>query len=309
MKADLVNAAIKAQNEQKWDDAARRLYTAYQMSKTDTIYLFYAAGSAVNGGDYENALKFYTELKDVKYDGSGVKYSAENVQTGQREDFPDMKARDLYVKAGTHANPMDEKIPSKRAEIVKNIALILSQQGKNDEAIAAFEEAIAENPGDVNLIIQKASLFYNMGDTETFKQLMQEAVEIEPNNPDLHYNIGVIAMEQKDYETARKEYKKAIELKPDYINAVLNLSTTYVNEGNDLVEIMNELGNSRADFAKYDELKSQRDDLFREATLVLEEALKLAPDNKAVLNQLKNLYGALSDTANFKRMKELLGEE
>lgn len=309
MKVDLVNAAIKSQNNNDNADAAKRLYMAYRMSPVDTLYLFYAAGSSVNSGNYDEALKYYLELKELGYDGSGVKYAAENVETGQTEDFPDMKTRDLYVKAGTHANPIDEKIPSKRSEIVKNIALIYQQQGKTDEALAAYEDAIAANPGDVNLILNKASLYYELGETEKFKSLMDEAITLAPDNPDLHYNVGVIAMEQKDYEGARAAYKKAVELKPDYVNAILNLSTTYVNEGNDLVDQMNELGSSRADMVKYDQLKEQRDSLFVEATKILEAAREYIPENTAVLNQLKNLYGALSDTENFKKMKELLGEE
>jgi hypothetical protein len=68
------------------------------------------------------------------------------------------------------------------------------------------------------------------------------------------------------------------------------------------------LGSTRADIAKYDELKAQKDSLFKEGAAVLEEALKTNPDNQSVLTQLKNIYGALGDTENFARLKKLLGE-
>ena len=71
---------------------------------------------------------------------------------------------------------------------------------------------------------------------------------------------------------------------------------------------MNALGNSREDIAKYEELKKKKDDLFLEGAAVLEDALKSNPDNQGILTQLKNIYGALGDTENFMRMKELLGE-
>jgi tetratricopeptide (TPR) repeat protein len=129
-----------------------------------------------------------------------------------------------------------------------------------------------------------------------------------PDNPDLHYNIGVINMEQGDMEAARAAYRKAIEVNPGYVNAQLNLSTTYVNEGNALIDEMNALGTSRADIAKYEELKQKKDDLFSEGARVLEDALKTNPDNQSILSQLKNIYGALGDTENFMRMKKLLGE-
>ena len=71
---------------------------------------------------------------------------------------------------------------------------------------------------------------------------------------------------------------------------------------------MNTLGNSKADIARYDELKQQKDELFRQGAQILEDALKLNPDNQSVLEQLKNIYGAMGDNENFMRLKKLLGE-
>jgi tetratricopeptide (TPR) repeat protein len=147
-----------------------------------------------------------------------------------------------------------------------------------------------------------------MGDKEKFKSLMAEAAEMAPDNADLHYNIGVINMEQGNIEEARTAYKRAIEINPGYVNAQLNLSTTYVNEGNSLIDEMNALGTSRDDIAKYDELKKRKDELFEEGAKVLEAALKTNPDNQGILSQLKNIYGALGDNENFMRIKKLLGE-
>ncbi|WP_343486683.1 tetratricopeptide repeat protein [Allomuricauda sp. d1] len=307
MTADLVNAAVEDNNNKKFKEAAEKLYLGYKLSPSDTIYLYFAASSAVNAGDYDNALTYYNELKDIGYDGSGVKYTAVNVESGEVEEM-DEQTRDLYVKAGTHKDPKEERTPSKKPEIIKNIALIYQQQGKNDEALAAYDDAIANNPDDVNLVLNKANLHYTMGDKETFKALMAKASEMAPDNPDLLYNIGVINMEQGNLEEARDAYKKTLAVDPNYVNAYLNLSTTYVNEGNTLIDEMNTLGTSRADTARYEELKEKKEELFREGAKVLEDALKLNPDNEGILTQLKNIYGALGDNDNFMRVKKLLGE-
>ena len=171
-----------------------------------------------------------------------------------------------------------------------------------------IKSARAENPNDVTLILNEANLHYKLGDKDKFKELMAEAATVAPDNPDLHYNIGVINMEQDHIEDARAAYRKALEINPGYTNAQLNLSTTYINEGNGLIDEMNTLGNSRADIARYEELKKQKDDLFQEGAEVLEEGLKTNPDNQAILTQLKNIYGAMGDNENFMRMKKLLGE-
>ena len=308
MSADLVNSAVEDNKNKDYKSAAEKLYMSYTMRPQDTVYLYFAASSAVNGGHYDMALEHYNELKELGYDGSVMEYKATNVATGQVETMNDKFQRDLMVKSGEFKDPVDEKTPSKRAEIVKNIALIYSQLGEDDKAIAAFSEARADSPGDVNLILNEANLYYRLGDKEKFKALMAEAAEMAPDNADLHYNIGVINMEQENYEDARTAYKKALEINPGYVNASLNLSTTYVNEGNSLIDEMNNLGNSRDDIAKYEELKKRKDDLFLEGVTVLEDALKANPDNQGILTQLKNIYGALGDTENFMRIKKLLGE-
>ena len=193
----------------------------------------------------------------------------------------------MYKKTNSYKDFKEEKTPSKKAEIVKNIALIYQEQGKNNEALAAYEDAISNNPDDVNLVLNKANLYYSMGDKDKFKELMAKASAMAPDNPDLLYNIGVINMEQGNLEEARAAYKKALEVDPNYINALLNLSTTYVNEGNVLVDEMNNLGTSRADTQKYDELKAKRDELFKEGAGVLETALKNTPDSVQILEQFK----------------------
>ncbi|MDC6353744.1 MULTISPECIES: tetratricopeptide repeat protein [Robiginitalea] len=307
MSADLVNSAVDDNNAKNFDAAAEKLYMSYKISPTDTIYLYYAASSAVNGGNYERAMDFYQELKDIGYDGSGVVYKATNVETGEVEEM-NKAQRDLMVKSGTYTDPVDEKEPSKKAEIVKNMALIYTQLGENEKALEAYKDARANNPDDVNLVLNEANLYYQMGDKEKFSELMAEAATMAPDNPDLYYNIGVINMEMDRIEEAREAYRKAIEINPGYVNAQLNLSTTYVNEGNALIDDMNALGTSREDIAKYDELKEKKDSLFMQGAEILEDALKVNPDNQSILTQLKNIYGALGDNENFMRVKKLLGE-
>ncbi len=307
MTADLVNSAVEDNGNKKFKEAAEKLYTSYKISPKDTSYLYYAASSAVNGGEYEQALKYYEELQDVGYDGSGMIYKATNVSTGEVEEM-DKTQRDLMVKSGEYKDPQDEKSPSKKAEIVKNTALIYTQLGQDDKALKAYKTARESNPNDVNLILNEANLYYKFGDKDKFKELMAEATAMAPDNPDLQYNIGVINMEQGNLEDAREAYKKTLEIDPGYTNAQLNLSTTYVNEGNALIDDMNALGNSKADIAKYDELKQEKDDLFKEGANVLEDALKTNPDNQGILTQLKNIYGAMGDNENFTRIKKKLDD-
>ena len=307
LRNELINAAVSDEKEKNYKGAAEKLYKGYKLSPVDTVYLYYAANYAISGGNYEEALGYYNELSEVGYDGSGIEYKATNIETGEVEAMA-KNQRDLMVKAGTYKDPQDEKSPSKKAEIVKNTAMIYQQLGQNDKALEAYKVARASDPNDVNLLLNEANLYFTMGDKDTFKTLMEEATQMAPDNADIQYNIGVINMEQGDLEAARAAYSKALEIDPNYTNAQLNLSTTYVNEGNGLIDEMNTLGSSRKDSQRYDELKQQKDDLFGKGAGILEDALKSTPENQAILSQLKNIYGAMGDNENFMRIKKLMGE-
>ena len=304
---DFVNMAIEDQKAADYSGAAKKLFQSYRLSPRDTIFLYYAAGSAVNGADFDQALEYYIQLRDINYDGSEKRFGVINIETSEMEYF-NKPTRDLFIKGGTHKDAKDETTPSKRSEVVKNIALIYQQQGRNEEALKAYDEAQAQNPSDIALMLNKANLYYTLGQPDKFKELMNQASEIDPNNPDLQYNIGVISSEQGNIQEARVAYRKTLEIDPTYINAILNLSSTYVNEGNALVDQMNTLAVSikKADLDKYDALKEQKDELFRESAAVLEKSLENLPKNNDILTQLKNIYGALGDNDNFKRILGLM---
>ncbi|MDO5608112.1 MAG: tetratricopeptide repeat protein [Capnocytophaga sp.] len=280
----------------------------YRLSPADTVFLYNSAVVAIQGQDYDTALKHYKELKDLGYDGTEITYVAKDKQTGTEESFANKNQRDLMVKAGSHVSPRTDKSPSKRGEIIKNIALIYVEQGKTDEALAAFKDARKAFPKDATLVMNEASIYLQLDDKDKFKELMQEAAELDPKNPDLQYNIGVINMQQNHLKEAREALAKALQIRPDYADAALNMSTTYITEGNAIIEQMNSLGNSKADIQKYDTLKEQKDSLFEQGASVLENYIKTQGNNTSILEQLKNIYGALGDSANFQRVKGLLGE-
>lgn len=310
MRQEAVTMASKlasdAYQNKNYKIAAPAFEQVYRFSPQDTTYLFNAAVLAVQNKDYDTALKHYQELKNLGYDGSEVIYSAKNKETGKFENFPNKAQRDLMVKSKNYTSPKQEKTPSRKAEIIKSIALIYLEQGKQQEAIQAFEDARKAYPKDANLVIQQAYIYYQMNDNDKFKDLMLEASELEPNNPDIQYNIGVVNLQQKQYDTAKKYFEKALALRPDYASAAVNLSTLYINQGNALVEQMNNLGNTKADIKKYDELKAQKDALFMEGAKVLENYTQAQGKNNEVLEQLQNIYKALGDSKNFKRIKEML---
>jgi tetratricopeptide (TPR) repeat protein len=309
-QAMLSNFLTKGQStleEKQYAKSSVNFEKAYRLSPKDTIYLYYAASTAVSGQDYDTALEYYIKLRDLKFKGAVMQYTAVSKETNEEESFENRNLRDLSVKAGTHIKPEDIKGESKSAEIVKNIALIYIAKGENEKAATAMKDARKENPDDLGLLISEANIMLKMGDKEGFKNLMEEATTKDPNNPELQYNLGVIAAEGGDKVSAMNYYQKAIELNPEYADAHNNMAVIILDKDQEIIEKMNALGNSSADNKKYDEYKSQRLDVYREALPHLETAFKLSP-NVFVAKTMMNIYSAIDDTAKYKEMKAKVEE-
>ncbi len=303
MLNSLTTKANNAISSKDYKSAASKFTKLYQLSPKDTLYLYYAASTAVSVPDYDTALLHYIELKKLGYTGITTNYIATNVATGEEENFPNKMARDISVKTKLHSNPKDEKTTSNKAEIVKNIALIYVAQGNNDKALSAMADARAENPDDLGLLLSEASVYLKMGDRAKFKQLMEDATEKDPNNPELQYNLGVIAAESGSLDEAKRYYNKAIAINPEYTDAYINLAVAILGVEATIIEKMNNLGNSAADNRKYDELKEQRSQLYAEAIPYLEKALELKPSNIDAAKTLMNIYSSLGEMDKFKAMR------
>lgn len=295
--------AYAAKNYKK---SAEAFENYYNLVPTDTVFLYNSALLYTQAKEYDKALQSYEKLKNLGYTGVVINYFAKNKETGKEESFQTKNQRDLMVKSGKYFAPRQAKEASKKAEIVKSMALIHMEKGNKDKAIKAFEDARKVSPKDASLAINEAYIYYQMDDKDKFKQLMQEAAELEPENADVQYNIGVVNLQQKETQAARKSFEKALELNPAYSAAALNLSTTYINEGNDLVAQMNQLGNTKADLKKYDEFRDQKDQLFKKAAQILEDFTAKQGNQAEVLNQLQNIYRALGDSQNYKRVKSIV---
>ena len=302
-KPDLVKLAISLGTDKKFNEAADVLYAIYQLDKKDQEKLFYAASYAVNAEDYDKALDYYNQLKVLNYTGEGTIYWAVNKTSKVEETFSDKNERDIFIKTGTHEKPRDEKIESKRGEIFKNIALILVQKGKTEEAKAAVAEARKANPEDNSLILTEAELYLKVNDFETYTKLINEALEKNPTNVDLIYNLGVISSNANKPVEAENYYKQALAIDPNYFNANLNLAELKLRGDEKFVKEMNKLGTSEKDNKRYEVIKSEREKNFKSILPYLEKAVELEPTNDAAKKTLLSVYNALEMTAQYKALK------
>jgi tetratricopeptide (TPR) repeat protein len=319
IETSIINSAVEDNRNSNYSVASDKLIMAYRMNEEkNKDYLYYAAGSAVNSKEYDKALDYYVELKENNYTGVIDEYYITNNETGEEEKVSETEF-DLLKNSKDYSNPRVGQTESRYPEIVKNIALIYVQQGKNDVAIEAIQEARSIQPDDTSLILNEADLYIrisNNSDDESerdlyrkkFKELMELAITKDPENGILYYNLGVISSEQGENDSALEYYKKAIEFKPDYVDAYLNLVAVILDGEQSIVDEMNNLGTSKKDNIRYDELKVEREDLYKECIPFLEKLIEVSPTSIDALNTLKNIYGVLGENEKFKDISAKINE-
>lgn len=292
------------QEDKNYKAAAKDFYLVYQLSPSDTSMVNNAALSAYNAKDLETALKYYLELKDLGYTGIQTIYYATEVATGQEKNLGDKDRRDLMVKTKQFEKPRDEVSASKRGEIVKNIALIYSELGKNEEAVAVIKEVRKNNPDDLSLLLTEANFYFQLNQMDKFGDLMKRAVELDPKNPALFYNLGIINSDKEGKkEEALGYFKKAIELKPDYADAYIYIYRLIISEEEKINKEMEGL----TDFDKYDELQAKKKDIYKRGLPYLEKADSFKRTVETV-KVLRSIYEILGNTEKAKEYDGILSK-
>jgi tetratricopeptide (TPR) repeat protein len=307
-KGQLLNVAITLGNSKQYVESSKVLYSVYLMEPKEMDNLYFAASYAVEGKDYDSALKYYDILKSKNYTGEGVKYFAKNKLSGEVESFSDKAIRNKFVELGQYIEPTEEKTPSKRGEIVKNIALIHIQRGNVEAAKSAIAEAKKEFPGDTTLLLSEADIYLKMNDIPSYQKVIKEVLEKNPDDHILIYNLGVTSANNNQFEEAEKYYRRVIEIKPDYTDAYVNLADMMLKPDQKIVEEMNKLGYTEKDQKRFEFLKGERQKLFSKVLPLLESAYKLQPDNEGVINGLLTVYKFLERNDKVKELKAQLGK-
>ncbi|RZJ72820.1 hypothetical protein [Flavobacterium sp.] len=298
----LLNYAVGLGNGGKNKEAAKVLYSVYELDKSDKDVLYYAASYAVNGQDYDNSIKYYNELNAAKYTGEKTIFTAKSKLNDKYESFNNKAERDQAVKIGTHVLPKEEQEPSKQAEIYSNLVKILNQQGKKDEAKKALTEGLAAVPNDPTLKALESEMVLNSANYEEYKKVanMSDANAV--------YNLGVLAFQEKKMPEAEKHFQETINLDAKYTNAYVNLAAVKLAADKQLTEQMNKLGTSAADNKKYEQLKGQRVGLFKSVLPLLEKAHELAPDDQSVTSNLLSVYNYLEMKDKYAALKAKQGK-
>ncbi len=99
----------------------------------------------------------------------------------------------------------------------------LAAQGRNDEALADFNQALQNDPSDPLLWKNRGGLLVRMGRAEEALRDLNEAIRLDPKLASAYQNRGAAYNCLSQYEKAAKDLEEAIRLDPKSVGAHNNL--------------------------------------------------------------------------------------
>ena len=70
------------------------------------------------------------------------------------------------------------------------------------------------------------NVYESMKENDLAIQTMRKAIELKPENPNAHFNLGVIYLKNNDLKNARIQFARVIDLDPDDLEAQKALNAT-----------------------------------------------------------------------------------
>jgi Flp pilus assembly protein TadD len=79
-----------------------------------------------------------------------------------------------------------------------------------------FQKLVEVDPANVHAWTDIGTAHYNLGRTEEARVAWQKGLELTPEDPQLHYNMGFLYAnsEVPDFEAARREWQTVLDLAP-----------------------------------------------------------------------------------------------
>jgi len=108
---------------------------------------------------------------------------------------------------------------------------VLNSQGKYDEAIECYDEAIGLNPQLVDAWGNKGSALNSQGKYDEAIQACDKAIDLNPQYAMAWNNKGAALYNQGKYDEAIECYNEAIKINPQYALALTNKGVVLYSEG------------------------------------------------------------------------------
>lgn len=197
--------------------------------------------------DYDKAIKEFDTIANL-YTDEFMKFLAIFQESPQEEQQLKTLTGDIIVAYHNLALTYTHKGNKKAAaNVYYNLGMIFDNIGVNKLAISEFEKGLSVDPTpSFDTYSSIGKLYRRTKSHKKSAEMLEKALNIDPNSPSAHNNLGMVYAElasQEDtkkvelahvkqtlLESAKKEFEKAIEISPKFSEAHDNLAVYYYDK-------------------------------------------------------------------------------
>lgn len=170
------------------------------------------------------------------------------------------------------------------------------KQGKEKEAISAFERCLARDPENSDSVFFLAHALEMSGQTERAGELYQRGMKIAPEYTDIQLGLARIDLRQDKVPQARDLALKALKKSPENVDALLVAGLVYSREGDlakakQYLEQGSKLADGYLDFHFALARIAEEENNFSEALRQYDRILKDQPDNQTIRSKRDAVAG------------------
>ena len=281
MLNDVNNLAVGKYGAGKYKEAMEYFETSYEaskaMGKKDTSQITNALICAQKEKDKDKIIFF--NQKAIT-ENIATPYNFGNLFDTKME-MKDTSTALKVLTAGRAAFPNDVDLMNRETDY-------LMTKGKNQEALANLDKAIAKDPKNAKFYLAKGIAYYGMANPR------DAASKKELDKP-------------KDYDDlmgkGETSYKKATELDPKLYEAWYNLGTLYNNWSTVWQKRCDDLVKQAT---KLKECEAKSSELINKAIPAFEKSIELNPNDKATMAHLNKLYLITNQPDKAEKMRAMM---
>ncbi|MGD8995253.1 MAG: tetratricopeptide repeat protein [Syntrophobacterales bacterium] len=183
-----------------------------------------------------------------------------------------------------------------------NLGVALAQDGRLNEAISHYSEALRLKPGAFEVHNNLANALAAQGSVNEAIQHYFEALRLEPDYDKAHNNLGNVLAGTGRGEEAIIHYSEAIKINPDYAGAHYNLANALAAQGSvdeaiqhyfEALRILPDWAGAHNNLG----VSLEKSGKLKEAIAHYHEALRIRPDYAKARNNLERALRLMGESA------------
>ena len=166
------------------------------------------------------AVSFATALRDDPSSaeacyGLGSAYLSQNKTDEARESFE----RATKLQAG---------YPDTVANAWNNLGLLAAREGRTDEAIRCFKEALRSSPDHLIALDNLGNAYRLQKNWDDARQTFDRGLQVNPSDPEANYGLAMVFAQADDSARTYEYLQKALNARPVFPEALNNLGILYL---------------------------------------------------------------------------------